>query len=46
MEQRLLFNFMLMIVSIGILLKILDFFVGTTGKRSHVNFLGYAHWFM
>ena len=21
-------------------------FVGTLGKRFHVNFLGYAHWFM
>ena len=36
---------MLMIVSIGIQMKILEN-GDTLGKRFHVNFLGYAHWFM
>ena len=47
MDLKLLFYLMLMIVSIGIQMKILDnFFVDTLGKIFHVNFLGYAHWFM
>ena len=38
---------MWMIVSIIIQMKILENgFVDTLGKRFHVNFLGYAHWFM
>ena len=37
---------MLMIVSIGIQMKIGKWFVDTLGKRFHVNFLVYAHWFI
>ena len=47
MEQILLFYLMLMNVYIGILMKLLEiFFVDTLGKRLHVNFLGYSHWFI
>ena len=47
MDPRLLFYLMLMIVSTGTQMKILENgFVDTQGKRFHVNFLGFAHWFM
>ena len=37
---------MLMIVSIGMHLKLLNCFVDIQGKIFHVNFLRYSHWFM
>ena len=47
MDLKLLCYLMLMIVSIGIKNEdIGKWFVDTLGKRFHVNFLGFAHWFM
>ena len=47
MDQILLYYLMLMTVSIGRYTNeyIGKWFVDTLGKRFHVNFLGYAHWF-
>ena len=47
MEQELLFYLMLMILSIGIILKFVENgFLEILGKIFHVKFLRYAHWFM
>ena len=45
-EQEHFSYIMLMTVYIGILLKLLEKKLDTLGKRFHVNFLGYTHWFM
>ena len=37
---------MLMNVYIGIHEELVKWFVDTLGKRFHMNFLGYTHWFM
>ena len=46
MDHNFLYYLMLMTVSIGIQMKILEMVCGYLGKRFHVNFLGYSHWFM
>ena len=45
MDLNILSYLMLMIVSIGIQIKILSIVCDTLGKRLHMNFLVYAHWF-
>ena len=47
MDQKLLSYLIPMTVSIGLHLRLLEkYFVDTLGKIFHVNFLGYAHWFV
>ena len=46
MEQKMLFYLILMILSIGIHLKLLEKKIGSIGKRFHLNFLGCVHWFV
>ena len=45
-DSKIVVYLMLMIVSTSIQMEILERFVDTLGKISHVNFVGYAHWFM
>ena len=46
MEQKLLFHPILITVTIGILMNLLETFVVTLGNIFHVNLLGYSHCFM